>query len=158
MSAAQAVGRRLRRLADRIDHKGAPKLIGYSFTFERDRGLVFRGDRRGCRLAYLGDNEYAKAHEEADDPGPNFGRLIRERLTEGQAEARAKTAQRFGATRNPPRPAWRTPWFTVEKYRRVSGRDWRAGWAWDGDRGRHVGVLLYVPREQIIGVFWGLAK
>ena len=38
----------LRRLADRIDHAGAPKLMHWSFTFETGRGIVFREDRRGC--------------------------------------------------------------------------------------------------------------
>lgn len=62
----KAVGRRLRFWADRIDHEGAPRLMGYSFTFEEGEGIRFRDDRRGCRLAYLGMAEYEKAHEESD--------------------------------------------------------------------------------------------
>jgi hypothetical protein len=57
---------KLRRLADRIDHRGAPKLMHWSFTFEPGKGLVFRTDGRGCRLAYLGDAEFERAHAEAD--------------------------------------------------------------------------------------------
>lgn len=56
----------LRRLADRIDHAGAPKLTHWSFTFELGRGLVFRDDGKGCRVAYLGDDEYDRAHQESD--------------------------------------------------------------------------------------------
>jgi hypothetical protein len=63
MMAALADG--LRRLADRIDHAGAPKLTGWTFTFEDYRGIVFREDGRGCRVAYLGDAEYEKAHDQA---------------------------------------------------------------------------------------------
>jgi hypothetical protein len=55
----------LRRIADRIDHHGAPKLIGWWFTFEEGRGIVFRDDGRGCRLAYLGDEQYELAHDQA---------------------------------------------------------------------------------------------
>ena len=58
---------RLRTFADRIDHAGAPKITHWSFTFERGRGLVFREDGKGCRVAYLGDAEYERAHAEADD-------------------------------------------------------------------------------------------
>ena len=60
------IGWQLRKLADRIDHHGAPKLTHWTFTFERGRGLVFREDGRGCLVAYLGDDEYEKAHAEAD--------------------------------------------------------------------------------------------
>ena len=55
----------LRRLADRIDHAGAPKLMHWSFTFEEGQGIVFREDGRGCPLAYLGDDAYERAHAEA---------------------------------------------------------------------------------------------
>lgn len=57
----------LRKYADRIDHAGAPKLTHWTFTFEDYRGMVFREDGRGCRIAYLGDVEYGKAHAEAGD-------------------------------------------------------------------------------------------
>lgn len=59
----------LRRIADRIDRKGAPKSMGsYSFTFERGEGLRVRRDGRGCPLWYLGDDDYERAHTEADNP------------------------------------------------------------------------------------------
>ena len=58
----------LRTLADRIDHEGAPRHMSYSFTFESRRGIVFRDDGRGCPLWYLGDDDYEKAHAEADNP------------------------------------------------------------------------------------------
>ena len=68
-----AMGRRLahwlRRVADRVDHAGAPKGIGWSFTFEQHRGIVFRDDGKGCPLWYLGDADYDRAHAEADHHG-----------------------------------------------------------------------------------------
>lgn len=64
------VGTALRRPADRIDHAGAPKAIGWSFTFERGVGIRFREDRHGCPLWYLGDDSYARAHAEADTEHP----------------------------------------------------------------------------------------
>lgn len=60
------VARWLRRWADQLDYAGAPKAIGWSFTFEHRRGIVFREDGRGCRLWYLGDAEHERAHTEAD--------------------------------------------------------------------------------------------
>lgn len=68
MSLRARIGWHLRRLADRIDHAGAPKLMHWSFTFETGRGIVFREDRKGCPLAYLGDADYERAHDEADAP------------------------------------------------------------------------------------------
>lgn len=59
------IAKRLRRLADRIDHAGAPKAISWSFTFEPGHGTVFNQEGRGCRLWYLGDAEYDRAHDEA---------------------------------------------------------------------------------------------
>ena len=59
------LARRLRYLADRIDHAGAPKASHITFTFEERTGIVFREDGRGCRLWYLGDDSYEKAHAEA---------------------------------------------------------------------------------------------
>lgn len=73
------MAQKLRQWADRLDHRGAPKMIGMSFTFEKGAGIVLHhgyGDRAlktvpdggnfagapGCQLAYLGDEEYAKAH------------------------------------------------------------------------------------------------
>jgi hypothetical protein len=58
----------LRRIADRIDDDGAPKCMSYSFTFERGEGIRFRDDGKGCRLAYLGKDDYERAHTEADNP------------------------------------------------------------------------------------------
>lgn len=63
---ARAVARWMRRIADRIDHRGAPKALGWSFTFEDKQGIRFRDDGRGCRLWYLGDDDYTRAHSEAD--------------------------------------------------------------------------------------------
>jgi hypothetical protein len=60
------IAHKLRTWADRIDHRGAPKAIGYSFTFERGEGLRFRQDGQGCPLWYLGDADYERAHGEAD--------------------------------------------------------------------------------------------
>ncbi len=57
----------MRHWADRLDHAGAPKAIDWSFTFENERGIVFReGERRGCPLWYYGDGDYQRAHAEAD--------------------------------------------------------------------------------------------
>jgi hypothetical protein len=71
---AGAVKRRLaalmRKYADRIDYEGAPKCTGWSFTFEPHEGIRFREDGHGCRLWYLGDADYARAHDEADSPAP----------------------------------------------------------------------------------------
>ncbi|AMU55782.1 hypothetical protein PP336_14485 [Mycobacteroides abscessus] len=68
----RAVAKRLRYLADRLDDAGAPKTTGMTFTFEPGIGTVVHGvdfhdpnRGRGCRLAYLGDDEYEKAHTEA---------------------------------------------------------------------------------------------
>lgn len=64
------IAERLRRLADRIDHKGAPKGLSWSFTIEPGRGVVFNQDGRGCPLWYLGDANYDRAHDEAGAPEP----------------------------------------------------------------------------------------
>ncbi len=56
----------LRRWADRVDPRGAPRAVGYSFTFEPKEGIRFRDDGRGCPLWYLGDDDYERAHTEAD--------------------------------------------------------------------------------------------
>jgi hypothetical protein len=60
------VGRRLRCYADRIDPAGAPRAIGWSFTYENRQGVVFRDDGRGCPLWYLGTDDHERAHAEAD--------------------------------------------------------------------------------------------
>lgn len=67
MNLRKRIGHFLRKWADRIDHHGAPKAIGYFFTFERGKGLVFNNERRGCRLWYYGD-DYEKAHTESRNP------------------------------------------------------------------------------------------
>lgn len=61
------IATRLRYLADRIDYAGAPKAMsGHSFTFEDRRGIVFRTDGKGCPLWYCGEEDYGRAHAEAD--------------------------------------------------------------------------------------------
>ena len=55
----------LRRWADRVDPANAPRALEWSFTFEQRRGLVFNQDGRGCRVWYLTDADYARAHNEA---------------------------------------------------------------------------------------------
>jgi hypothetical protein len=55
----------MRKYADRLDRPGAPKATHVRFTFEERIGIVFRDDGRGCRLWYLGDQEYERAHTEA---------------------------------------------------------------------------------------------
>jgi hypothetical protein len=52
---------RLRFLADRIDHAGAPKAMPVRFTLEDRIGIVFRDDGHGCRLWYYGDADYQRA-------------------------------------------------------------------------------------------------
>jgi hypothetical protein len=64
------LARWLRALADRIDHAGAPKLTHWTWTFELGEGIRFREDGKGCRVAYLGNDEYDKAHDQADRPPP----------------------------------------------------------------------------------------
>lgn len=66
------IAERLRRTADRIDHEGAPKITHRTFTFEQGEGIRFREDGRGCHVAYLGDAEYGKAHDQADNPAPRI--------------------------------------------------------------------------------------
>lgn len=60
----------LRNWADRLDHEGAPKMTGQSFTFEKHRGIVFNDKRLGCPLWYYGDADYERAHNEAEDTPP----------------------------------------------------------------------------------------
>jgi hypothetical protein len=62
------LAQRMRFLADRIDPEGAPRAIGWSFTFERGKGIDFHNDRRGCRLWYYGQDDYERAHTESNDP------------------------------------------------------------------------------------------
>lgn len=64
------VGQWLRRFADRIDYGNAPRGTMLSFTFEKHRGIVTHTDGRGCRLWYLSESDYDRAHSEAVDPTP----------------------------------------------------------------------------------------
>lgn len=83
MNARAIVAKRLRTLADRIDHAGAPKYMSYAFTFEMYRGIVVReGTGQGCPLWYYGDADYERAHDESDDPPP---RVDWEALAKGSA-------------------------------------------------------------------------
>lgn len=67
----------MRRLADRIDHAGAPKATHLTMTIESGKGIVIHGlngepepvKPRGCTLWYLNDEEYEKVHTEAENPG-----------------------------------------------------------------------------------------
>lgn len=56
----------LRRIADRLDPHNAPRAIGHRFTFEHKEGIRFRDDGKGCPLWYLGDDDFERAHSEAD--------------------------------------------------------------------------------------------
>lgn len=77
VNAKQRLAWRLRCLADRIDHRGAPKHISsLTFTFEAGVGVVVHargpaalrmhenGQLPGCSLWYLGDDDYERAHED----------------------------------------------------------------------------------------------
>jgi hypothetical protein len=66
------IGRFLRTWADRIDYRGAPRYTHWSFTFEAGEGVRFRDDKRGCPIAYLGQDDYARAHAEADTAQQDF--------------------------------------------------------------------------------------
>lgn len=67
------VATRLRFLADRIDRHGAPKrMSSLSFTFELGEGIRVRDDHRGCPLWYFGDDDYNRAHNEADRRAPRI--------------------------------------------------------------------------------------
>lgn len=56
----------LRRWADRISPATAPRAIHWSFTFEDRESVWFREDGKGCPLWYLGEDDYERAHDEAD--------------------------------------------------------------------------------------------
>jgi hypothetical protein len=49
----------LRRIADRVDYRGAPCLVGWSFTYELGVGLVWHEDPvsnqpfKGCPVWYF---------------------------------------------------------------------------------------------------------
>lgn len=65
---SKRLARLLRVVADRIDHYGAPKATDLTFTIEKGTGLKVRNDGRGCRLWYYGNDQYDRAHIEADKP------------------------------------------------------------------------------------------
>lgn len=51
------LARQMRFLADRIDPTRGPRGLGWSFTIEPGRGMVFhRNDRVGCRLWYMAED------------------------------------------------------------------------------------------------------
>jgi hypothetical protein len=58
------LGGALRRWADRVDRDGAPKLTGWSFTFEQHLGAVFNQEGVGCPVWYRGDQDYQRAYDE----------------------------------------------------------------------------------------------
>jgi hypothetical protein len=67
MNIRARIADKLRTLADRLDYEGAPKLMSpYSFTFENQRGIVFREDGKGCPLWHYGRGDRERAHSEAD--------------------------------------------------------------------------------------------
>ena len=75
------IGWWLRRLADRIDYDHAPKAIGWSFTFEPGRGLVWHNNhgqirsepKTGCPVWYLSDADYERAHNESEEVWVGLG-------------------------------------------------------------------------------------
>lgn len=84
------VGRLLRGVANRVDDAGAPKVTHLSFTFEPFEGIRFRDDRRGCPVAYLGESDFARAHDEAGPLGPQSEQAVdvsRVELAESTARA-----------------------------------------------------------------------
>jgi len=63
----------LRRIADRLDPASTPRrMSSHSFTFEEGEGIRFRSDGKGCPLWYLGEDDYSRAHVEADRPAPRI--------------------------------------------------------------------------------------
>lgn len=62
------LGWTLRKYADRYDPDFAPRGTHWSFTFERGAGMKFRDDGRGCKVWYIGNPNYQRAHDEADNP------------------------------------------------------------------------------------------
>lgn len=49
-----------------MDPAGAPRLMGWTFTFEKGIGIKFRDDHRGCSLWRLGDSDFGRAWTDAD--------------------------------------------------------------------------------------------
>lgn len=53
-------------IVERIDRKAVPKYASLSFTFESGEGFKLRNGQRGCKLFYLNDWDYERAHDEAE--------------------------------------------------------------------------------------------
>lgn len=78
------LARHLRRFADVIDHHGAPKATGLSFTIEPglgkvlhySQGIQVRPPATGCRLWMLNDDEYAKAFSDAGKGNPHGSSVV----------------------------------------------------------------------------------
>lgn len=78
------LGCHLRRIADRIDHHGAPKATGLSFTIEPGLGQVLHYGNgipvhppaTGCTLWMLNDDDYAKAHSDAGKGNPHGSSVL----------------------------------------------------------------------------------
>src|SRR5215467_1821329 len=54
-------------VADRIDPDGTPRSPGWTFTFEIGVGLVWHEGHNGpgCPVWYIGEQDYRRAHDEA---------------------------------------------------------------------------------------------
>ncbi|WP_068059180.1 hypothetical protein [Nocardia xishanensis] len=63
--AKAALAKRMRFWADRIDPAGAPRYMGYSYTIEPGKGVVFHKNGRGCKLWYLGNVDHERAYSES---------------------------------------------------------------------------------------------
>ncbi|WP_225726642.1 MULTISPECIES: hypothetical protein [unclassified Nocardia] len=59
------VGQWLRQLADRLDHDGAPKSLGWTFTIEPAGPTLHLDGRRGCPLLIPDNASYGRAHRDA---------------------------------------------------------------------------------------------
>lgn len=64
---------KMRLVADRLDPSGAARLTGWSFTFEQHRGIVFHERGPGCPVWYMGEKDYARAHDEAEPERRGIG-------------------------------------------------------------------------------------
>lgn len=61
------IAKHMRFTADRIDDYGAPRLMtALTFTFEEGEGIRTRTDGKGCKLWYIGRDDYEEAFTEAD--------------------------------------------------------------------------------------------
>lgn len=88
------IANHLRELADRLDWRGAARVTGWSFTFEEGEGIRFRQDGRGCPVAYVGDEQYDRAHSESDS-----ARADAEAFVRMAQEARVSTVEMFAKIR-----------------------------------------------------------